>query len=99
MAESGGRYCPLCGRAAGLVDRFCASCGYNLSVPPVGERRVETEQVRVPPPPSDSQRSGPGVWSGVKVFFGACIVLTILVLIFLFVVVPFLSGLLDGSGQ
>ncbi|CAA9235975.1 MAG: hypothetical protein AVDCRST_MAG93-1103, partial [uncultured Chloroflexia bacterium] len=48
MAESGGRYCPLCGRAAGLMDRFCASCGYNLSVPPVGERRVETEQVRVP---------------------------------------------------
>ncbi len=99
MAESGGRYCPLCGTAAGLVDRFCASCGYNLSVPPVRKGRVETEQVRVPSPPSENQRSGPGRWSGVKVFFGACIVLTILVLIFLFVVVPFLSGLLDGSGQ
>lgn len=99
MAESGGRYCPLCGRAAGLMDRFCASCGYNLSVPPGGERRVETEQVRVPPPPSDSQRGGPGAWSRVKVLFGGCIVLAILILIFLFVVVPFLSGLLGGSGQ
>jgi hypothetical protein len=81
------------------VDRFCASCGYNLSVPPVREGRVETEQVKVPPPPSDYQRSSPGMWSGVKIFFGACIVLTILVLIFLFLVVPFLSGLLGGSGQ
>ena len=99
MAESGGRYCPLCGRAAGLVDRFCASCGYNLSVPPVRERRVETEQVRVPSPPTDYQRSGPGVWSGVKIFFGGCIVLPILILILLFVVVPFLSRLLGGSGQ
>ena len=99
MAESGGRYCPLCGRAAGLVDRFCASCGYNLSVPPGGEGRVETERVRVPPPPSDSQRGGPGAWSRVKVLFGGCIVLAILILISLFVVVPFLSGLLGGSGQ
>ena len=99
MAESGGRYCPLCGRAAGLVDRFCASCGYNLSVPPVREGRAEPEQSRVPPPPSDYQRSGPVVWSGVKIIFGGCIVLPILILIFLFVVVPFLSGLLGGSGQ
>ena len=51
MAESGGRYCPLCGTAAGLVDRFCASCGYNLSVPPVREGRIETESADVPPPP------------------------------------------------
>ena len=99
MAESGGRYCPLCGRAAGLMDRFCASCGYNLSVPPVRKGRVETERVRVPPPPSDSQRGGPGAWSRVKVLFGGCIVLAILILISLFVVVPFLSGLLGGSGQ
>jgi hypothetical protein len=99
MAESGGRYCPLCGRAAGLVDRFCASCGYNLSVPPVREGRVETEQDRVRPPPPDYQRSGPGVGSWVKLFFGGCIVLPILILIFLFIVAPFLSGLLGGSGQ
>ncbi|CAA9283690.1 MAG: hypothetical protein AVDCRST_MAG93-3374, partial [uncultured Chloroflexia bacterium] len=72
---------------------------YNLSVPPVRKGRVETEQVRVPSPPSDYQRGGPEMWSGVKIFFGACIVLTILVLIFLFVVVPFLSGLSNGSGQ
>jgi hypothetical protein len=33
MAESAGRYCPLCGEAAGLVDRFCRRCGEGLQVP------------------------------------------------------------------
>ena len=32
MAESAGRYCPLCGEAAGLVDRFCRRCGEGLQV-------------------------------------------------------------------
>jgi len=30
MAESSGCYCPLCGQAAGLVDRFCRRCGESL---------------------------------------------------------------------
>ena len=30
MAESAGRYCPLCGQAAGLTDRFCRRCGQRL---------------------------------------------------------------------
>jgi hypothetical protein len=33
MAESAGRYCPLCGEAAGLVDRFCRRCGESLQAP------------------------------------------------------------------
>lgn len=33
MAESAGRYCPLCGEAAGLLDRFCRRCGEGLQVP------------------------------------------------------------------
>ena len=33
MAESAGRYCPLCGQAAGLVDRFCRRCGESLQAP------------------------------------------------------------------
>ncbi len=33
MAESAGRYCPLCGEAAGLVDRFCRRCGESLRAP------------------------------------------------------------------
>ena len=37
MAESAGRYCPLCGEAAGLVDRFCRRCGESL-VPAPGAR-------------------------------------------------------------
>ena len=36
MAESAGRYCPLCGQAAGLVDRFCRRCGESLQVPAPG---------------------------------------------------------------
>jgi hypothetical protein len=35
MAESAGRYCPLCGEAAGLADRFCRRCGESLQVPGV----------------------------------------------------------------
>jgi hypothetical protein len=38
MAESAGRYCPLCGEAAGLVDRFCRRCGESLQVPAPGVR-------------------------------------------------------------
>jgi len=40
MAESAGRYCPLCGEAAGLVDRFCRRCGESLKVPVPGVRPV-----------------------------------------------------------
>jgi hypothetical protein len=32
MAESAGRYCPLCGEAAGLLDRYCRRCGESLQV-------------------------------------------------------------------
>ena len=38
MAESAGRYCPLCGEAAGLVDRFCRRCGESLQAPAPGVR-------------------------------------------------------------
>jgi predicted amidophosphoribosyltransferase len=38
MAESAGRYCPLCGEAAGLVDRFCRRCGESLQVSAPGVR-------------------------------------------------------------
>ncbi len=42
MAESGGRFCPLCGEAAGLQDRFCRWCGESLLAPPLGEGRAPT---------------------------------------------------------
>ena len=38
MAESAGRYCQLCGAAAGLVDRYCRRCGESLQVPAPGLR-------------------------------------------------------------
>jgi hypothetical protein len=38
MAESAGRYCPLCGQAAGLLDRFCRRCGESLQMPAPGMR-------------------------------------------------------------
>ena len=46
MAESAGRYCQLCGEAAGLMDRSCRRCGESLRVP--GERRVPDEGADVP---------------------------------------------------
>jgi hypothetical protein len=36
VAESAGRYCPLCGEAAGLVERFCRRCGESLQTPAHG---------------------------------------------------------------
>ena len=51
MAEGGhARYCSHCGQEVGAEDRFCNNCGYSLSVPPLGEGRIETESVNVPPP-------------------------------------------------
>ena len=38
MAESAGRYCPLCGEAAGLLDRFCRRCGEGFQVSAPGVR-------------------------------------------------------------
>jgi primosomal protein N' len=40
MAESAGRYCPLCGEAAGLLDRFCRRCGESLQGPAPGVQRA-----------------------------------------------------------
>ena len=42
MTERGeGRYCPQCGQEVGAEDRFCRNCGHHLSVPPLGEGRIE----------------------------------------------------------
>ncbi len=49
MAESAGRYCPLCGAAVGLVDRFCRRCGERLVVPSPGEAQVPTEDADMAP--------------------------------------------------
>ena len=38
MAESAGRYCPLCGETAGLLDRYCRRCGESLQMPAPGAR-------------------------------------------------------------
>ncbi len=40
MAESAGRYCPLCGEEAGLVDTFCRRCGESLQAQVPGLRRA-----------------------------------------------------------
>jgi len=49
MAESAGRYCPLCGEAAGLQDRVCGRCGESLQVP--------ARDVGVPPSTSSQEAS------------------------------------------
>jgi hypothetical protein len=54
MAESAGRYCPLCGEAAGLMDRSCRRCGESLRVP--GEGRVPAEGTDVQTPRRERSR-------------------------------------------
>ena len=51
MAERGQYYCPQCGQEVGVEDRFCRNCGRHLSVPPLGEGRIETGRANLPPPP------------------------------------------------
>jgi hypothetical protein len=101
-----GSVCDVCGAQVGPEVSFCSSCGApqrpgaqvqrDPTVPPPGEGRVETERLNVPPPGSEYQRSGPGVWSGVKIFFGGCIVLPILVIVVVWVII-FLLAALGGS--
>ncbi len=75
MAESAGRYCPLCGEAAGLMDRYCRRCGESLRVP--GEDRVPAEDANVPSPRRGRSWSG----RGFSVGFGAAgIIIAIMVL-------------------
>jgi hypothetical protein len=75
MAESAGRYCPLCGEAAGLMDRSCRRCGESLRV--VGEGRVPVEDANVPP----ARRERSWLGRGSRVGFGAAwIVIAIIIL-------------------
>ena len=46
MAESAGRYCQLCGEAAGLMDRSCRRCGESLRVQ--GDGRAPAEDANAP---------------------------------------------------
>ena len=62
MAESGGRFCPLCGGAAGLTDRACRWCGESL-VPPRKKSRVPPRESReslepAPDEPSKGRAEG-----------------------------------------
>ncbi len=77
MAESAGRYCPLCGAAVGLVDRFCRRCGERLVVSPPGEGRVPVEDANMPP--LRRERAWLGYRSSVR-FSTAGIVIAIMVL-------------------
>ena len=74
MAESAGRYCPLCGEAAGLMDRSCRRCGESLRVP--GEGRVPAEGANVQSP----HRERSWLRRSISVGFGAAgIIIAILV--------------------
>ncbi len=42
MAESAGRYCPLCGEAVGLMDRHCRRCGESLRGADRGREPIAT---------------------------------------------------------
>ena len=75
MAESAGRYCQLCGEAAGLMDRSCRRCGESLRGS--GEGRAPAEDANVPLVRRERLRLG----RGFSVGFGAAgIIIAILVL-------------------
>ena len=75
MAESAGRYCQLCGEAAGLMDRSCRRCGESLRVS--GEGRVPAGDAEVP----SGRRGRSWQGRGFTVGFGAAgIVIAIMVL-------------------
>ena len=40
MAETAGRYCPLCGAAAGLADRSYRRCDESLRMPAPAQGRI-----------------------------------------------------------
>jgi hypothetical protein len=75
MAESAGLYCPLCGEAAGLMDRSCRRCGDSLRV--LGEGRAPAEGANVPSPRRERSWSRRGISVG---FSAAGIVIAIMVL-------------------
>jgi hypothetical protein len=63
MAESAGRYCSLCGEAAGLVDRFCRRCGESLQVPAPGAQAAIARLADEEPPPGEERPKRRGVVS------------------------------------
>ena len=56
MAESAGRYCPLCGFPAGLVDRYCRRCGESLQVPAPGVGSAATANLDDEPTDEEPRR-------------------------------------------
>jgi hypothetical protein len=75
MAESAGRYCQLCGEAAGMMDRSCRRCGESLRVSVEG--RVPAEDAEAP----SGRRERSWLGRGFSVGFGAAgIVIAIMVL-------------------
>jgi hypothetical protein len=88
MAErGGGRYCPNCGQEAGVEAQFCSNCGHNLTVPPIGEGRIETGRVNVPPPPTSSTNPAQEGMGGFLRSFGlgagACIGMVVALMVLL----------------
>lgn len=102
MAEGGrARYCPQCGHVVGAEDRFCNNCGYTLSVPPLGEGRIETERVNVPPPPAPATPAQDGLGGFLRSFglgAGACLGMAVALTLLLVIGLGGCAVLLAGSG-
>jgi hypothetical protein len=86
MSERGdARYCPQCGQEVGAEDRFCRSCGRHLSVPPLGEGRIEPGRATLPPPvpTTPSYGGGGGFLHSFGLGAGGCIGFVVAALILL----------------
>src|SRR5215213_3444050 len=50
--------CPNCGRGVQGGMKFCPNCGQDQAVLVPQDQRIPTDDVRVPPPPSEPPRGG-----------------------------------------
>jgi len=88
VAESAGRYCPLCGGAVGLVDRCCRRCGESLRPPAQGEGWIPIEDANMSPPrrerswlgrSSSVGLSAAGIVMAIMVLSAACAIISVAV--------------------
>lgn len=91
--------CRNCGQEIEEGVRFCPNCGQDQS--PEAPLRSQVQPQVPPSAPASQQRNRDAwVWSGVKIGFGACVVLPLLILVgivLINLILAFLMGLFGFS--
>ena len=74
--------CPNCGRDVQGGMKFCPNCGQDQSIVIPQDKRIPTEDVPVPPPPSGPQRGGGDNKQGLSGLSKVVIGLIVLIVLF-----------------